>query len=410
MPAIRRPRVDVILRVPKRLPYSEDAAGNGASTSSLTITAHRGSRLADRRQSSDATLPAVAAGSAAAAAAALSSTSSSSSSSAAGPAPSSTGLLPSTSRAGRSDDRSGHSDPVIVLGLGGSEGPRPGAKTPRSSTPQVTLSIAPQDVPDRTTTTDGPSDRGGSGSSKRPPARSRVVGSGVEQADEEGEIAEQPIAKASETSSAEWNSLLIWARRARGPQWDSGLGMWMVDAGSAEYTTFCSDPTQSVFGPPAASEGDEVTTEAEMEAGPATRSRSAAIEAGAPGASQRSPSQPAQQASASRLPPMTSPVQGRAKASNSGAPPPPPLPPSSTSASAHAGQQGAVAGASNSGPPSSQQQTAMGPGNLPPPHFDPGQGFSAANAGSATGLASMSAMAGSASRHASGLPLGARNW
>jgi len=27
------------------------------------------------------------------------------------------------------------------------------------------------------------------------------------------------------TSAAEWNSLLIWARRQRGPQWDAATGM-----------------------------------------------------------------------------------------------------------------------------------------------------------------------------------------
>lgn len=44
-----------------------------------------------------------------------------------------------------------------------------------------------------------------------------------------------PLASPSSTSCAEWNSLLIWARRMRGPQWDSGVGMWMVDQGSDEY-------------------------------------------------------------------------------------------------------------------------------------------------------------------------------
>ena len=32
------------------------------------------------------------------------------------------------------------------------------------------------------------------------------------------------LSKAS-TSSAAWNSLLVWARRQRGPQWDSATGM-----------------------------------------------------------------------------------------------------------------------------------------------------------------------------------------
>jgi hypothetical protein len=30
---------------------------------------------------------------------------------------------------------------------------------------------------------------------------------------------------AQATSAAEWNSLLIWARRQRGPQWDAATGM-----------------------------------------------------------------------------------------------------------------------------------------------------------------------------------------
>jgi hypothetical protein len=29
-------------------------------------------------------------------------------------------------------------------------------------------------------------------------------------------------------SAAEWNSLLIWARGQRGPQWDAGTGMWVL--------------------------------------------------------------------------------------------------------------------------------------------------------------------------------------
>jgi hypothetical protein len=30
---------------------------------------------------------------------------------------------------------------------------------------------------------------------------------------------------AQATSTAEWNSLLIWARRQRGPQWDAATGL-----------------------------------------------------------------------------------------------------------------------------------------------------------------------------------------
>ena len=58
-----------------------------------------------------------------------------------------------------------------------------------------------------------------------------------EQEGEEDDDSNLAMASYSETSSAEWNSLLIWARRMRGPQWDSGLGMWMVDRGGEEYHT-----------------------------------------------------------------------------------------------------------------------------------------------------------------------------
>ncbi|UZJ54727.1 hypothetical protein CBS101457_004047 [Exobasidium rhododendri] len=49
---------------------------------------------------------------------------------------------------------------------------------------------------------------------------------------------------AQATSAAEWNSLLIWARRQRGPQWDAATATWQVDAGSSEYYSFCSDPAR----------------------------------------------------------------------------------------------------------------------------------------------------------------------
>lgn len=46
------------------------------------------------------------------------------------------------------------------------------------------------------------------------------------------------------TSSAGWNSLLIWARRQRGAQWDSSTAIWQVDKYSPEYYSFCEDPAQ----------------------------------------------------------------------------------------------------------------------------------------------------------------------
>jgi len=45
---------------------------------------------------------------------------------------------------------------------------------------------------------------------------------------------EEKRAKA-QRSASEWNSLLRWARLARGPQWDFSTAIYMVDRGSAEY-------------------------------------------------------------------------------------------------------------------------------------------------------------------------------
>ena len=44
------------------------------------------------------------------------------------------------------------------------------------------------------------------------------------------------------TSSAAWNSLLLWARRQRGAQWDASTALWQVNKYSKEYYTFCQDP------------------------------------------------------------------------------------------------------------------------------------------------------------------------
>ncbi|SPO43301.1 uncharacterized protein PSANT_00985 [Moesziomyces antarcticus] len=44
------------------------------------------------------------------------------------------------------------------------------------------------------------------------------------------------------TSSAGWNSLLVWARRQRGAQWDESTALWQVDKHSREYYSFSADP------------------------------------------------------------------------------------------------------------------------------------------------------------------------
>lgn len=47
------------------------------------------------------------------------------------------------------------------------------------------------------------------------------------------------------TSSAGWNSLLVWARRQRGAQWDASTTIWQVDKYSREYYSFCQDPART---------------------------------------------------------------------------------------------------------------------------------------------------------------------
>ncbi|KIS70054.1 uncharacterized protein UMAG_05128 [Mycosarcoma maydis] len=44
------------------------------------------------------------------------------------------------------------------------------------------------------------------------------------------------------TSSAGWNSLLVWARRQRGAQWDESTALWQVDKYSREFYSFCENP------------------------------------------------------------------------------------------------------------------------------------------------------------------------
>ncbi|PWN33485.1 uncharacterized protein FA14DRAFT_62726 [Meira miltonrushii] len=71
------------------------------------------------------------------------------------------------------------------------------------------------------------------------------VGPSTGEAKEQSSIPPSRYQYASQaTSSAEWNSLLIWARRQRGPQWDSATGMWQVDQGSTEYYAFSNDPAR----------------------------------------------------------------------------------------------------------------------------------------------------------------------
>ncbi|SHO77361.1 Uncharacterized protein MSYG_1702 [Malassezia sympodialis ATCC 42132] len=42
----------------------------------------------------------------------------------------------------------------------------------------------------------------------------------------------------AEQDTAKWNSLLLWAREQRGPQWDASTGLWQVPHGTALYYGF----------------------------------------------------------------------------------------------------------------------------------------------------------------------------
>lgn len=154
MPAIRRPRVDVVLRVPKHQPYSEAKAKDIEAAAAI----------AGRGGTGDASAP----------------------------GPSSNGIPlvqvsePSLGTIHKQEDQSALAGPI--------------------SGPDHTASATNGDKSD----------------------------ANAKKEDEEPEL---PMARSGETSSAEWNSLLIWARRMRGPQWDSGLGIWQVDRESQEYYT-----------------------------------------------------------------------------------------------------------------------------------------------------------------------------
>lgn len=95
----------------------------------------------------------------------------------------------------------------------------------------------------------------------------QVEAESVKQAERKGGHSYEYAAQA--TSTAEWNSLLIWARRQRGPQWDTATGLWVsfaltvgccpadfylysfkskcrwqVDQGSSDYYSFGNDPAR----------------------------------------------------------------------------------------------------------------------------------------------------------------------
>lgn len=187
MPVVRnKPRVDVILRVPKKLPWSHERAVERAAAEAKSAGSdqqrQREQRLQqDQRQQQRQREQ-------------QKRTSASSSS---------TGAL-----VGIPLDGGNQVDSGVENGVGSASN-GVGAATSSEVTPSVTVTVS---------AADGEVNEGDDASQSQ--SQSMAV---------------QPLSKPSETSSAEWNSLLIWARRMRGPQWDSGLGMWMVDSGSVEH-------------------------------------------------------------------------------------------------------------------------------------------------------------------------------
>ncbi|SJX62185.1 uncharacterized protein SRS1_13033 [Sporisorium reilianum f. sp. reilianum] len=59
------------------------------------------------------------------------------------------------------------------------------------------------------------------------------------------------------TSSAGWNSLLVWARRQRGAQWDASTALWQVDKYSREYYSFAEHPATTDRSKQPGAEGED---------------------------------------------------------------------------------------------------------------------------------------------------------
>ncbi|KAK0540783.1 hypothetical protein OC835_000490 [Tilletia horrida] len=177
MPRVARPARDVVIRVPKLLPYSKPSAKDGpgaeadtAGAASSASSSQNTAAAAVASHSNGALGPATDAASAAAAAAAA------------------------TTAAPLSAPATGADGLAAEVGADGSAADAQDASSAAGALPQTQHSILK-----------------------------------------------------GETSAAEWNSLLIWARRQRGPQWDTGTAVWQVDRHSQEFYSFCADPTQSVL-------------------------------------------------------------------------------------------------------------------------------------------------------------------
>ncbi|ORY88176.1 hypothetical protein BCR35DRAFT_302118, partial [Leucosporidium creatinivorum] len=114
--------------------------------------------------------------------------------------------------------------------------PTTDASTASSLLPAVTITTASASPSAPSTTTvpfpGSPLKRKLSWSEPQPEQRPRL---------EEFEESDDPFLNAESTafkaakSARQWNGLLHWARRARGPQWDWGTATYHVDMSSPEY-------------------------------------------------------------------------------------------------------------------------------------------------------------------------------
>ncbi|KAM0752747.1 hypothetical protein T439DRAFT_323361 [Meredithblackwellia eburnea MCA 4105] len=93
---------------------------------------------------------------------------------------------------------------------------------------------------------------------------------------------ESPAFKASKSAS-QWNGLLRWARKSRGPQWDWATGMYHVDTSSPEYFANVTRlpegatpaPNTNIVLPSGSTFGDPGTPNYESTSGRPRRSRAA---------------------------------------------------------------------------------------------------------------------------------------
>ncbi|KAI5477679.1 hypothetical protein MNV49_006065 [Pseudohyphozyma bogoriensis] len=130
------------------------------------------------------------------------------------------------------------SAPTITTSLPSPSAAPPSAPSP-SATPAPPLDPSPAPAaPEASTSLLPPSDASSLNPLKRKSSNSSLA-SGAEDDSEQPQRDpwgdEQSPAYKAAKSASQWNSLLLWARKGRGPQWEWGTGMYHVDRNSPEY-------------------------------------------------------------------------------------------------------------------------------------------------------------------------------